>query len=299
MIYTLTLNPSLDYVVCPDSFNIGKTNRTKNEYIVPGGKGLNVSVVLSRLGEETTALGFAGGFTGDELLRLLEKENINCFFRKVDGNTRINIKLNQNEITEFNASGITLEKENISAVKETLSTLLDGDWLCLSGSIPKGADKDIYSEFALSVKNGVKVVVDAVGEVLKSSLSAKPFLIKPNIDELRELFGVKISTKEEIESCAKKLQEMGAQNVLVSLGPDGAMLVDMNGNTHFCSAPKGKAVNTVGAGDSMVAGFIHRYQKTRDFADSLRFSVASGSATAFSDRLAEKALIEELYNKMQ
>ena len=196
MIYTITLNPSLDYVAYTDSFERGKTNRTRDEYIVPGGKGLNVSVLLSRLGDETTALGIKGGFTGDELVRLLKKENINCSFWQADGNTRINVKLSGNEITEFNGSGVSLRKEDISALKNRLSELKEGDWLCLSGSIPNGADNTIYLELASSVKEGVKVVVDASGEPLRAALSAKPFLIKPNIDELGELFGKKITTKE-------------------------------------------------------------------------------------------------------
>ena len=298
MIYTLTLNPSLDYFAKTDSFNIGKTNRTRDEYILPGGKGLNVSVLLSRLGEETTALGFIGGFTGDELVRLLEKENINCSFWQTDGNTRINLKLKGSDITEFNGSGVSLKNEDISALKNKISRLNEGDWLCLSGSVPKGCSADIYSLLASSVKSGVKVVIDASGEPLRAALSAKPFLIKPNIDELGDLFGAKISTREEIEHYAKALQEMGAKNVLVSLGGDGAFLLDMNGNTHFVPAPKGKVLNTVAAGDSMIAGFIHRYTETADFADSLKFSVAAGSATAFSLWIAEKTLVDEIYNKM-
>lgn len=298
MIYTLTLNPSLDYVAFSDTFNIGKTNRTKNEYIVPGGKGLNVSILLSRLGNSTTALGFSGGFTGKELERLLTLEKINCDFQEVPDSTRINIKLSGNEITEFNGSGISLSEKDILALCEKIGKLKSDDWLCLSGSIPKGADNDIYLRLALCAKEGVKIVVDAIGEPLKESLIAKPFLIKPNIDELCDFFDVEIKTKEEIELYAKKLQEMGAQNVLVSLGQKGAMLVDMNGNTHFQPSPKGQVVNTVGAGDSMIAGFIHHYSETVDFADSLKFAVASGSATAFSTWLAQPKSIEELYKSL-
>ncbi len=298
MIFTLTLNPSLDYVAFSDTFNIGKTNRTKNEYIVPGGKGLNVSILLSRLGNSTTALGFSGGFTGLELERLLTLENINCDFQEVQGNTRINVKLSGTEITEFNGSGISLTENDIFSLSEKIGNLKSGDWLCLSGSIPKGAKSDIYLKLALCVKEGVKVIVDAIGEALKQALIAKPFLIKPNIDELCDLFGVEINTKEKIELYAKKLQEMGAQNVLVSLGENGALLVDMKGNTYFQPSPKGQVVNTVGAGDSMIAGFIHRYLETADFADSLKFAVASGSATAFSKWLAEPELIEELYKSL-
>ena len=296
MIYTLTLNPSLDYVAVADSFNVGKTNRTGEEYFVPGGKGINVSVLLTRLGEKTTALGFAGGFTGNELCRLLEEENINCNFKKANGNTRINVKLDSGEITEFNASGITLTESDISCLKERLGELVSGDWLCLSGSIPKGTSQDIYFNLAKSVKNGVNVVVDAVGEPLKAALKAKPFLIKPNIDELCDLFTAEIKTKEEIIFYAKKLIEMGAQNVLVSLGGDGAILVDMAGGEHFCPAHKGNAVNTVGAGDSMVAGFIYKYKQTANFKESLKFAVAAGSATAFSPWLAEKEKIYELFS---
>ena len=295
MIYTLTLNPSIDYLAETDSFNIGKTNRTKNEYFVAGGKGVNVSVLLSRLGEDTTALGFVGGFTGEELQKRLKEEKINCNFHRVEGNTRINVKLNSGEITEFNASGVELRDTDISALKSKAKTIKEGDWLCLSGSIPKGAEASIYKDLALSVKEGVKVVVDAVGEPLKEALLAKPFLIKPNIDELCDLFGVEIKTREEIERYAKSLQDAGAQNVLVSLGGDGAVLLDMDGNTHFMPAHKGKVINTVGAGDSMVAGFIYKYIETKDFAESLKFSVASGSATAFSPWLAKAEQIYELY----
>ncbi len=298
MIYTVTLNPSLDYIAFYDTFNIGKTNRTNNEYIVPGGKGLNVSILLSRLGNDTTALGFTGGFTGAELERLLKLQNINCDFTKVSENTRINVKLSNQEITEFNASGISLDNEKIKALKEKIKQLKSGDWLCLSGSIPKGAKSDIYLQLALCAKDGVKIVVDTVGEPLKQSLNAKPFLIKPNIDELCDLFGVKIETLEQVEIYANKLQKLGAQNVLISMGSDGALLVDDNGNTHFQKAPKGKVINTVAAGDSMIAGFIHRYLETQNFSDSLKFAVCSGSATAFSKWLAEPQLINQLYKSL-
>ncbi len=296
MIYTLTLNPSLDYVAAADTFNIGKTNRTRDEYFVPGGKGLNVSILLSRLGEETTAFGFIGGFTGDELIRLLGAEKINCDFASVGGNTRINVKLSQKGITEFNASGVSLTDKEITLLTEKLENLEAGDWLCLSGSIPKGVGTDIYLRLARCVKKGVRVIIDTAGEPLHKALSSKPFLIKPNTDELGELFGIEIKTKEQAADFAKRLQEMGAQNVLVSMGGDGALLVDMNGNTHFEAAPKGDVINTVGAGDSMIAGFIHRYIQTENFADSLKFAVAAGSATAFSSWLADPKLIEEIYS---
>ncbi len=298
MIYTVTLNPSLDYIATCDTLNFGKTNRTKDEYIVPGGKGLNVSILLSRLGAYTTTFGFLGGFTGKELERLLREENIKCNFLEVSGNTRINVKLSSGEITEFNASGISLEDDRIVALENKIKNLKSGDWLCLSGSIPKGTKNDIYLQLALCAKDGVNVVVDAVGESLKQSLKAKPFLIKPNIDELCDLFGKEIKTMEEIEIYARKLQEMGAQNVLISLGGDGAILITEGGETYIQKAPKGKVLNTVAAGDSMIAGFICRYIETKNFKDSLKFSVASGSATAFSKWIATKELVLKLYEKM-
>ncbi len=298
MIYTVTLNPSLDYIAFTDTFNFGKTNRTRDEYIVPGGKGLNVSILLSRLGCDTTATGFVGGFTGNELVNLLKNEGVKCDFTEVLGNTRINVKLNSGEITEFNASGISLHADKIEALKEKISALKSGDWLCLSGSIPKSADPDIYLDLASSVPDGVNVVIDAAGEPLKASLKAKPFLIKPNLDELCELFGAKIKTESDIIGYAKKLQDLGAQNVLVSLGKDGALLIDENGNAYLQEAPKGKVLNTVAAGDSMIAGFIYRYCQTNDYADSLKFSVAAGSATAFSKWIAEKELIYKLYGML-
>lgn len=298
MIYTVTLNPSLDYIAFSDTLLFGKTNRTHNEYVVPGGKGINVSILLSRLGANTTALGFSGGFTGKELQRLLSNENITCDFSEVSDNTRINIKLSSGEITEFNASGISLNNDKINELTGKIKALKSGDWLCLSGSVPKGADSDIYKHLAHAAPQGVKIVVDAVGEPLISSLSEKPFLIKPNRDELCDLFGIEIHTTEDIIIYAKKLQEMGAQNVLVSLGGDGAILLDTAGETHIQKAPNGKPVNTVAAGDSMIAGFIFRYLDTENFSDSLKFATAAGSATAFSRWIAEKELVYELYKAL-
>ncbi len=298
MIYTVTLNPSLDYVAFCDTFNVGKTNRTNNEYVVPGGKGLNISILLSRLGDNTCALGFTGGFTGNELKRLLENEGINCDFQNVAVNTRINVKLSYDKITEFNASGITLDNNKINALKEKLKTLKSGDWLCLSGSIPKGTDISIYHDLSLCVPQGVNVVIDTIGKPLLQALKVKPFLIKPNIDELCDIFECEIKTQEEIVFYAKKLKDMGAQNVLVSLGEDGALLLDDMGKIHTIKPPKGKAVNTVAAGDSMIAGFIHRFIKTNDYKDSLKFAAASGSATAFSPWIAKPELIEQLYKTL-
>jgi len=298
MIYTVTLNPSLDYVAFTDTFDFCKTNRTSNEYIVPGGKGLNVSILLSRLGTASAALGFSGGFTGDELEHLLQKEGINCDFVRVEDNTRINVKLSSGGITEFNASGISLNCDKINTLKEKIKCLKSGDWLCLSGSIPKGADTNIYKDLSQAAPQGVKVVIDAIGEPLKAALCTEPFLIKPNRDELCDLFNAEIKTLKNIEAYAKKLKAMGAQNVLVSLGSDGALLLDKDGKTHLQKAPNGKALNTVASGDSMIAGFIHRYTETADFADSLKFACSAGSATAFSKWIAEKELVYQLFETL-
>lgn len=298
MIYTVTLNPSLDYNMSLGTLDFGKTNRTNDEYIVPGGKGLNISIILSRLECPTTALGFCGGFTGAELERLLKKENIYCDFTKVADSTRINVKLNTGEITEFNASGISIDEHKINALKLKLSTLKPGDWLCLSGSIPKGAQESIYKDLADSAPKDVFKIIDTTGKTLTTSLSSNPFLIKPNKDELCDIFNTEINTTEEIIFYAKKLQTMGAQNVLVSLGGDGALLIDNNGNTYFQDAPKGTVINTVAAGDSMIAGFIKQYIETENYQDALKFAVSTGSATAFSKWLATPILIKNLYETL-
>lgn len=298
MIYTVTLNPSLDYVAFCDTFNFGKTNRTRNEYFVPGGKGLNISILLSRLGDDTCALGFLGGFTGKQLEKLLNAEGINCNFQHVKQDTRINIKLSNAEITEFNASGIALDDDKINLLKEKLQTLKSGDWLCLCGSLPNGVNASIYHDLALCVPNGVNVVIDTTDKPLLKSLKVKPFLIKPNIDELSDIFNCKINTQDEIIFYAKKLKDMGAKNVLISLGKDGALLLDSENKIHIKKPPKGNAVNTVAAGDSMIAGFIHKFIKTKNYKESLKFATACGSATAFSEWIASPTLIEKLYKTL-
>ena len=297
MIYSVTLNPSLDYIAFTDTINLGKTNRTKNEYIVPGGKGINISILLSRLGLATTALGFTGGFTGEKLKDLLKSENINCDFSQINADTRINIKLSCGEITEFNGSGATLSEDNIESLKTKIKSLKKNDWLCLSGSVPSGVNADIYKQLALCAPNGVQVVVDTVGKPLLETLETKPFLIKPNIDELCDIFECEISI-DNIETYAKKLQVMGAQNVMVSCGKDGAFLLDNKGDAYFQTAPNGNAVNTVAAGDSMIAGFITKFNETQNYLDSLKFAVACGSATAFSKWLADKETIDSIYEKL-
>ena len=299
MIYTVTLNPSLDYTADVGSAILGKTNRTKNEYIVPGGKGLNTSIILSRLGQKNIAFGFTAGFTGNELERIMKNHGTKCRFTKIEnGLTRINVKFVADEVTEFNASGISVSEFDINKLIKNISRLSSGDWLVLSGSAPKGASNDIYKQLMSAVKPGVKVVLDTVDEPLRLALCQKPFLIKPNIDELSSFFGYEIKTDDEIVMYAKKFKDLGAKNVLVSLGEKGAILLTEFGEVLKCEVPKGNMMNTVGAGDSMVAGFIHKFMEKGDYNDALKFAVAAGSATAYSKWLAEKELIENLYSQM-
>lgn len=300
MVYTVTLNPSLDYTAEIGTKNFGKTNRTKNEYVVPGGKGLNTSIVLSRLKDSSVAFGFTAGFTGKELERLMKNYGTKCRFTNVkNGFTRINVKFVSDEVTEFNGSGIRATNDDILKLSKKIARLKSGDWLVLSGSAPRGANPDIYKTLMSAAKDGVKVILDTVDEPLRLALSQKPFLIKPNLDELCDFFETPIETDEQIVSYAKKLSKMGAKNVLVSLGEKGAILLTENGDTIKCDVPKGEMLNTVGAGDSMVAGFIHKFKINGDYNDALKFAVAAGSATAYSKWLAEKDLIEKLYTEIK
>jgi len=300
MVYTVTLNPSLDYVMKVEHPAFNKTNRSYGEYIVPGGKGLNISILLSRLRISTTALGFVAGFTGCELQRLLQKEGLNCDFTMVDkGFTRINVKLSSGEITEFNGSGIEVGEQHISALTNKIKKLKSGDWLCLSGSIPKGAKPSIYKELSKAAPKGVKIVLDTVEKSFTQALETKPFLVKPNREELEDIFGKSIKTESDVILFGMKLKALGAQNVLISLGGDGAVLLSSDGEIHTAKVPKGTPKNTVAAGDSMIAGFIKEFESSADFGSSLNFSVASGSATAYSDWLADSQLIDKLFKEME
>ena len=295
MIYTVTLNPSLDYTAHVISADYGKTNRTKNESILPGGKGLNVSVMLKRLGVPSVALGFCAGFTGDELLRLAKSEGCDCDFIKLNsGFTRINMKLVSGEVTEYNGSGITVTDADVAKLCKKLAGLAENDLLVLSGSVPNGAEPTVYKTLLQCVPSGVVTVLDCSGAPLKNALCCRPFLVKPNIDELCDFFNTEIKTEAEIIKYAKKLQALGAENVLVSLGEGGAVLLTESGECFFEKVPDGEMQNTVGAGDSMVAGFIYSLKKTGDFRKALRFAVACGSATAYAPWLAQKSDIEKL-----
>ena len=304
MIYTITFNPALDYITQVENFKIGEINRTKTETILPGGKGLNVSIVLKNLEIENTALGFIAGFTGEELKRKLELKGVKTDFIKVkEGVTRINVKIssedNKVEETALNGIGPKITKNDIEELFKKLDEVTIEDIVILSGSIPKNINKDIYKEICKKLsKKGITFVVDSTQELLMSILQYNPFLIKPNKEELEETLNCKISTNDEIINAAKELKKRGAQNVLVSLGKDGAILLTKDDKVLVSKAPKGKIVNTIGSGDSMVAGFLAGYCKTKDYEYALKIGVAAGSASAFSTELASKNEVELILKQL-
>lgn len=300
MIYTITFNPSLDYIVNCDDFKLGETNRTNKELIYPGGKGINVSIVLSNLGMDTTALGFLAGFTGKEIQRLILEKGIKNEMIWIDeGYSRINLKLRSKQESELNGMGPFIDSKAIDELFNKLAKLTTKDILCLSGSIPSSMPNTMYSDIMSFLQDkGIKIVVDATKDLLMNVLKYKPFLIKPNNHELGELFNVKINSRDEVEPYARKLQELGARNVLVSMAKDGAVLLDENGKVYQSEAPKGKVVNSVGAGDSMVAGFIYGYLKCNDYHEAFKYGLASGSASAFKDDLANKEDVLKLYDEL-
>ena len=289
MIYTVTLNPSLDYVVDVKDFHAGAVNRTCGEVILPGGKGINVSLMLKELGCASVATGFLAGFTGKEIRRLLAECGLDeKFIFLKDGFSRINVKLRSAEETEINGAGPTVSGEEKKALLAWLArTIVDGDILVLSGSAPRSLSSDIYGEIIRRISSrNVRIVADVSGSLLTSILPYRPFLIKPNHHELGELFGTEIRSADEAVFYAKKLRERGAENVLVSLAGDGAVLVTAD-TVDYARAPIGTVVNSVGAGDSAVAGFLAGFLKTGDFAQALMLAVAAGSATAFSEGIAK------------
>ncbi len=300
MIYTITFNPALDYISQVDNFEVGKINRTKTEKILPGGKGLNVSIVLKNLGLESTALGFIGGFTGEELQRRIEAQGIKTDFIKVkNGITRINIKISSDRETALNGNGPEILEEDIQELLEKIENIKKEDIVILAGNVPKGINNNIYEIICVNLeRNGVTFIVDATKELLINILKYKPFLIKPNREELEETFKVKINTEEDIITYAKKMQLMGAQNVLVSLGGDGAILITSDNQVLQSDAPKGKVLNTVGAGDSMVAGFLAGYIENKNYEYSLKMGIATGSASSFSMDLATKKDVEKLLEQI-
>ena len=300
MIYTITFNPALDYITQVENFKIGKINRTKAEKILPGGKGLNVSIVLNNLKIKNTAIAFIGGFTGEELKNKIENYGIGTDFIKVtDGITRINIKINSDEETAINGQGPQIMEKEIKELLEKIDKMKNNDIVVISGNIPNGVPKTIYETICEKLaKKEILYIVDATRELLINVLRYKPFLIKPNKEELEETFNVKLNNIEEIKTYARKLQEMGAQNVLVSLGGEGALLISKDNKEYYSKAPKGKVINTVGAGDSMVAGFLTGFLKTNKYENAFKMGIATGSASAFSENLATEEDVEKILHQM-
>ena len=290
MIYTVTFNPSLDYIVSVDDFKLGLTNRTSSELILPGGKGTNVSTVLKNLGFESTALGFVAGFTGNEIVKRLNDMGIKSDFISIEnGISRINLKLKSIDGTEINGAGPDISEEKVNKLMDKLNQLKEGDVLVLAGSIPSSMSDNIYRDIMADLKDrGVMIVVDATKDLLLNVLEYHPFLIKPNNHELGEIFDVKLTTREEVIPYGRKLQEKGARNVLVSMAGEGAVLIAEDGQVFDAPAPKGKLINGVGAGDSMVAGFVAGWIEKQDYEYAFHMGVASGSASAFSENLATK-----------
>ena len=301
MIYTVTLNPSLDYIVEVKNLALGATNRTSFEQMLPGGKGLNVSFVLKNLGVETTALGFLAGFIGDEIEKRVEETGVVAEFQKLEaGCSRINMKVRNVDGTEVNGMGPEIPEDKVAQMLARLEKLTKDDILVLAGSIPASMPATIYSDIMeklSSKENAPLMVVDATKDLLKNVLPYRPFLVKPNHHELGELFGVTITTREEAVPYAKKLQEQGARNVLVSMGGLGAVLVDETGEVHAKEAPKGTVINSVGAGDSMVAGFLAGWMEKKKYEHAFYMGLATGSASAFSENLATSEEVAKVYQK--
>ena len=300
MIYTVTFNPSLDYIVSVDDFKLGLTNRTSSELILPGAKGTNVSTVLKNLGFESTALGFVAGFTGNEIVKRLNDMGIKSDFISIEnGISRINLKLKSIDGTEINGAGPDISEEKVNKLMDKLNQLKEGDVLVLAGSIPSSMSDNIYRDIMADLKDrGVMIVVDATKDLLLNVLEYHPFLIKPNNHELGEIFDVKLTTREEVIPYGRKLQEKGARNVLVSMAGEGAVLIAEDGQVFDAPAPKGKLINGVGAGDSMVAGFVAGWIEKQDYEYAFHMGVASGSASAFSENLATKEEIINVYNQV-
>ncbi len=300
MIYTVTFNPSLDYIVSVKDFELGKTNRTETEQLLPGGKGLNVSMVLKNMGIPNVALGFVAGFTGEKIEEEIKRNRVDYNFINVkEGFSRINVKLKNIDGTEVNGIGPAIQKEDVDKLYEILEQLKAGDTLVLAGSIPECLPDSIYRDImGRLIDKEVMFVVDATKDLLMNVLEYRPFLIKPNNHELGEIFGVELTTREEVVPYARQLQGKGAVNVLVSMAGEGAVLVDGDGDVHMLPAPKGKLINSVGAGDSMVAGFIAGWTEKRDYEEAFKMGIAAGSASAFSEFLATKDEIEKIYRQL-
>lgn len=300
MIYTVTLNPALDYVLHISNLKAGEVHHSTDEEIFWGGKGINVSTVLNELGTDSVALGFIAGFTGEALENGLKQMGIKTdFIRLNKGLTRINVKIKAQEETDIDNYGPEIDNTSLELLYEQLQQLTENDVLILAGSVPKSLPRNIYEEIMKRVSNKkIPVIVDATGDTLLTALKYKPFLIKPNNFELSDVIGRELKTSEELADGARKLKELGAVNVLVSMAGEGALLIDGQGREHRISAPKGKVLNSVGAGDSMVAGFVAGYFSTGDYSYALKLGTACGSATAFSLGLADRFKIEKILNSI-
>ncbi|MGL5313660.1 MAG: 1-phosphofructokinase [Peptostreptococcaceae bacterium] len=301
MIYTVTLNPAIDYVVKLDSLENGGVNRVSEEYVYPGGKGINVSLILKELGYESCALGFTSGFTGAFIKDCLEGKGLKTdFINLQNGFSRINVKIKSSEETEINGQGPSISDEELESLYKKIDKLNSDDVLILAGSIPSTLDEKLYENIMARIEEkNIRVVVDATKNLLLNVLKYKPFLIKPNNHELEEMFNVKLNSIEDVALYANKLKEMGAKNVLVSMGGDGALILTENGEVFTSNVPKGTVKNSVGAGDSMVAGFVAGYLKNNKYEEALKLGAASGSATAFSYDLATRDYIESFIDEIK
>ncbi|MDE7439904.1 MAG: 1-phosphofructokinase [Clostridia bacterium] len=302
MIYTVTLNPSLDYYVQVNNFKSGLVNRAVSERLAVGGKGINVSLALRELGEDTLALGFVAGFTGKAIKDKMKSLGLDNNFIEVEGQSRINVKIKGNTETDINGRGAKISEANVNALTRKLKAMLkEGDWLVISGSVPATLDEFTYANLLKKLKtvHGINIVVDACGKLLTETLKYRPFLIKPNLYEMCEIFSLPaIPDIQEIFACAYKLQSMGARNVIISMGSSGAAMVTETSQSLFVRAARGQLVNSVGAGDSMIAGFIHEYLKSGNYFSALNYATAAGSACAFTKNLATKEQIEYIESLM-
>lgn len=302
MIYTVTFNPSLDYYVKVNNLKSGIVNRTSTEYITVGGKGLNVSLALKELGNPSYALGFVAGFTGRAIDEKVSALGLDHEFLEVEGQSRINVKIKSTTETDINGTGALVTEDDVARLTKRLKALLkDGDWLIICGSVPPPLDDKTYENLLKKIKTvkNINVVVDACGGLLTNTLKYRPFLIKPNIFELSEIFGLKtLPNTKEIAACARTLQKQGARNVIVSMGSDGAVMVTETDQAMYVRAARGQLVNSVGAGDSMIAGFIHEYLASGNYFSALNFATAAGSACAFTQHLATREQIEYIESLM-
>lgn len=301
MIYTVTFNPAIDYAMGVEKLQPGITNRASYEQLLPGGKGLNVSTVLNNLGIENTALGFIAGFTGKEIKRSFEAlGGRSDFIELKEGISRINVKIKSDKETEINAVGPVIDEVATAELLKKLDALKDGDTLILAGSIPASLSDSLYSDIMkMLADRDIMIAVDATKDLLLNVLGHKPFLVKPNKHELGEIFSVTLKTRDEVIPYAKRLQERGARNVLVSMAGEGAVLITETGEVLMSEAPKGIVKNSVGAGDSMVAGFIAGWYEKHDYAHAFKMGLSAGSASAFSEELATKKEIEQVYNSFE